>query len=314
MAAMLGPTVTQLIKAQAAAQADTAKFATAALGLAAAAPPLEPHGAARELPEGVVLGGGGGTASGAAPAAPSLPPRKGSSLAAAAAGRTTPTGQPRDDHAAVVPVTATAGGAASAAVAIPAVTAAPPAASVAAAVPAQPSAAAAAHAVAPTPPPVPAAPPAAAPAAPAPAPASAAPPLLPVVMRAEADWAAQSADDLSLLKDALVLVVRRDEESGDGWWVARTSDETGSVPDNFLAALAAPLPAHARKVARFAYAPDDPAEVSFAKGDVLEVLTPVDSAAPAARAVIESGWLLVRCSSGAVGFAPSNYLDPASAV
>jgi len=34
------------------------------------------------------------------------------------------------------------------------------------------------------------------------------------------------------------------------------------------------------------------------------------SAAPAARAVLDSGWLLVRRSSdGAVGFAPSNYLE-----
>lgn len=293
MAAMLGPTVTQLIKAQAAAQTDTVKFANAALGLAAAAPPLEPHsfrsGGARELPEGVILGGGGAASTtGAAAATSSLPPRKGSSLAAAAAGRTTPTGQSRDDHHAAP---AAAGVAEVAAVAVPAERVAP----VAPAVPA---------------------PVVADPVAPAPAPAAAtivapaALPTLPVVMRAEADWEAQSDDDLSLHKDALVLVVRM---GGDGWWDARTSDETGSVPANFLAPLVAPPPAHARMAARFAYAPDDPAEVTFAKGDMLDVLTPVGSSAPAARAVVESGWLLVRCPGGAVGFAPSNYLEPALA-
>ena len=128
--------------------------------------------------------------------------------------------------------------------------------------------------------------------------------------RAEADWAAQSDEDLSLLKDALVLIVKRDDESG--WWVARTSDETGTVPSNFIAVLPAPPPAHARMVARYAYAPDDPAELHFLKGDVVEVLTPVSlaSTSPAVAAIVESGWLLAR-RNGLPGFVPSNYLEAA---
>ena len=85
---------------------------------------------------------------------------------------------------------------------------------------------------------------------------------------------------------------------------------TGTVPRNFLTELPAPPPTVSRMTAIYSYTPDDPTELPFNKGDVLDVLTPVaeaDSSA-AVAAVVESGWLLVR-RNDIPGFVPSNYLQ-----
>ncbi len=129
----------------------------------------------------------------------------------------------------------------------------------------------------------------------------------PFVAVADADWEGQAEGDLPLLEGALVLVFAKDEE---GWWDARVSDESGLVPSNFCTVPPTSPPSHGLMVAVDDYSPDDPSELSFKKGAVLEILTPVSmaSSSAAVRAVIESGWLLGRIN-GVSGFVPSTFLS-----
>lgn len=131
----------------------------------------------------------------------------------------------------------------------------------------------------------------------------------PFVAVADADWAGQAEGDLALLAGALVLVFGQDD---DGWWDARVSDESGLVPSNFCTVPTAPPPALSRMTASDDYTPDDPSELSFKKGDVIDILTPTDSPSAAARAVVDSGWLLGRLGE-TPGFVPSTYLVPYTA-
>lgn len=329
MTAMLGPVVVQIIKTQTAVLSEASRFSSGALNHASGNPLVVPPGrggALRNAEEGSEVHGAG------ASAAPSRLQRGASglsSLAAAAAGRTTPSAPPRaptplaPSNTAAAPPIAPPVAHAALVPPVPLPETTIPIPLTGAAAPAVPASAAAV--VAPPPDPIAASLPSSqhlsSPAMPAtaagPPPVATLPEPLPVpfVARAEADWEAQSSDDISLLKDALVLVVQRNNGSGvgggdDGWWQARTSDETGTVPSNFLDELRVPPPAQGRMRARFAYAPDDPAELRFEKGDELELLTPVSRAAesPAVAAVVESGWLLVR-RGNVCGFAPRSYLE-----
>jgi len=90
------------------------------------------------------------------------------------------------------------------------------------------------------------------------------------------------------------------------WWQARTSDgRTGTAPSNYLKLVSGPdtnsvdeLEYNYKAKALYTYQadPDDPNEISFRKGDILDIAD-------------RSGkWWQARTSDGQTGIAPSNYL------
>lgn len=129
------------------------------------------------------------------------------------------------------------------------------------------------------------------------------------VVRADADFTAQADGDVSFQEGDMLLVTRKDES---GWWDCRVGDEFGVCPSNYVS----PIPFSGiatviSKTALYDYAPDDPTELPFSKGDTLGLLTDVNGSTPAGVRARESGWALAMLGQR-VGFVPLNYLAAGS--
>ncbi|CAG9863155.1 unnamed protein product [Phyllotreta striolata] len=121
------------------------------------------------------------------------------------------------------------------------------------------------------------------------------------------NYQAQQPDELSLVKGSRILIL---EKSNDGWWRGQSSNISGWFPSNYTqeeGELDETLHTYAMAenvldivVALYSFSSSNEQELSFEKGDRLEILD---------RPASDPEWYKARNSQGQIGLVPRNYLQ-----
>lgn len=122
------------------------------------------------------------------------------------------------------------------------------------------------------------------------------------------NYQAQQADELSLTKGTRILIV---EKSNDGWWRGQSGNNVGWFPSNYtteeLDNNDGDLHTYAMAesvldivVALYAFNSNNDQELTFEKGDRLEIID---------RPPSDPEWYRARNQQGQVGLVPRNYLQ-----
>ncbi|KPJ04783.1 Cytoplasmic protein NCK1 [Papilio xuthus] len=121
------------------------------------------------------------------------------------------------------------------------------------------------------------------------------------------NYQAQQPDELSLTKGTRILIL---EKSNDGWWRGQYQGHTGWFPSNYTSEEGDnedPVHTYAMAenvldivVALYSFTSNNEAELSFEKGDRLEIVE---------RPPSDPEWYRARDSRGQVGLVPRNYLQ-----
>lgn len=122
------------------------------------------------------------------------------------------------------------------------------------------------------------------------------------------NYQAQQADELSLTKGTRILIV---EKSNDGWWRGQSGNSVGWFPSNYtteeLDNNDGDLHTYAMAesvldivVALYAFNSNNDQELTFEKGDRLEIID---------RPPSDPEWYRARNQQGQVGLVPRNYLQ-----
>ncbi|XP_045472496.1 cytoplasmic protein NCK1 isoform X1 [Harmonia axyridis] len=124
------------------------------------------------------------------------------------------------------------------------------------------------------------------------------------------NYQAQQADELSLSKGSRVLIL---EKSNDGWWRGQSGNQVGWFPSNYTqeegdADDTFHTYAMAENVldivvALYSFSSTNDQELSFEKGDRLEIID---------RPPSDPEWYKARNSQGQIGLVPRNYLQELS--
>uniref|UniRef100_A0A6P7G2J0 Cytoplasmic protein NCK1 isoform X2 n=1 Tax=Diabrotica virgifera virgifera TaxID=50390 RepID=A0A6P7G2J0_DIAVI len=121
------------------------------------------------------------------------------------------------------------------------------------------------------------------------------------------NYQAQQPDELSLVKGSRILIL---EKSNDGWWRGQSSNISGWFPSNYTQEegdIDDTVHTYAMAenvldivVALYSFSSSNEQELSFEKGDRLEILD---------RPASDPEWYKARNSQGQVGLVPRNYLQ-----
>ncbi|CAH0405046.1 unnamed protein product [Chilo suppressalis] len=121
------------------------------------------------------------------------------------------------------------------------------------------------------------------------------------------NYQAQQPDELSLTKGTRILIL---EKSNDGWWRGQYQGHTGWFPSNYTSEEGDnedPVHTYAMAenvldivVALYSFTSNNEQELSFEKGDRLEIVE---------RPPSDPEWYRARDSRGNVGLVPRNYLQ-----
>ncbi|XP_075992817.1 SH2/SH3 adaptor protein dock [Anticarsia gemmatalis] len=121
------------------------------------------------------------------------------------------------------------------------------------------------------------------------------------------NYQAQQPDELSLTKGTRILIL---EKSNDGWWRGQYQGHTGWFPSNYTSEEGDnedPVHTYAMAenvldivVALYSFTSNNEQELSFEKGDRLEIIE---------RPPSDPEWYRARDSRGHVGLVPRNYLQ-----
>ncbi|XP_060518064.1 cytoplasmic protein NCK1 isoform X2 [Cylas formicarius] len=124
------------------------------------------------------------------------------------------------------------------------------------------------------------------------------------------NYQAQQPDELSLVKGSRILIL---EKSNDGWWRGQSSNITGWFPSNYTQEegdLDDTMHTYAMAenvldivVALYSFTSSNDQELSFEKGDRLEILD---------RPPSDPEWYKARNAQGQIGLVPRNYLQELS--
>lgn len=124
------------------------------------------------------------------------------------------------------------------------------------------------------------------------------------------NYQAQQADELSLQKGTRILIL---EKSNDGWWRGQSGTSVGWFPSNYtteecdndeaLHTYAMAENVLDIMVALYSFNSNNDQELSFEKGDRLEILD---------RPASDPEWYKARSGSGQIGLVPRNYLQELS--
>jgi len=117
------------------------------------------------------------------------------------------------------------------------------------------------------------------------------------------NYQAQQLDELSLVKGSRVMIL---EKSGDGWWRGQYGNKVGWFPSNYTQEEIDDPHTYCMAenvldvmVALYSFKAQNDTELSFTKGDRLEVLD---------RPASDPEWFKARNQMGQIGLVPSNYL------
>ncbi|XP_072937245.1 SH2/SH3 adapter protein dreadlocks [Epargyreus clarus] len=121
------------------------------------------------------------------------------------------------------------------------------------------------------------------------------------------NYQAQQPDELSLTKGTRILIL---EKSNDGWWRGQYQGHTGWFPSNYTSEEGDnedPVHTYAMAenvldivVALYSFTSNNEQELSFEKGDRLEIVE---------RPPSDPEWFRARDSRGRLGLVPRNYLQ-----
>ncbi|XP_053693553.1 cytoplasmic protein NCK1 [Sabethes cyaneus] len=123
------------------------------------------------------------------------------------------------------------------------------------------------------------------------------------------NYQAQQQDELSLIKGTRILIL---EKSNDGWWRGQSGSATGWFPSNYTTEETEDDTVHTYAmaenvldivVALYSFNSNNDTELSFEKGDRLEILD---------RPVTDPEWYKARNNNGQIGLVPRNYLQELS--
>ncbi|GJQ81089.1 putative Src homology 2 domains containing protein [Trypoxylus dichotomus] len=124
------------------------------------------------------------------------------------------------------------------------------------------------------------------------------------------NYQAQQADELSLVKGSRILIL---EKSNDGWWRGQSGNMIGWFPSNYtqeegdaddtLHTYAMAENVLDIMVALYSFTSTNDQELSFEKGDRLEILD---------RPQSDPEWYKARNAQGQIGLVPRNYLQELS--
>lgn len=125
------------------------------------------------------------------------------------------------------------------------------------------------------------------------------------------NYQAQQPDELSLTKGTRILIL---EKSNDGWWRGQSGNSVGWFPSNYTTEECdndEQLHTYAMaenvldivQVALYSFVSNNDQELSFEKGDRLEILD---------RPSSDPDWYKARNQSGQIGLVPRNYLQELS--
>ncbi|XP_049827938.1 cytoplasmic protein NCK1 isoform X1 [Schistocerca gregaria] len=124
------------------------------------------------------------------------------------------------------------------------------------------------------------------------------------------NYQAQQADELSLVKGTRILIL---EKSNDGWWRGQSGSVAGWFPSNYtqeegdaddtLHTYAMAENVLDIVVALYSFSSNNEQELSFEKGDRLEILD---------RPPSDPEWYKARNAQGQIGLVPRNYLQELS--
>lgn len=124
------------------------------------------------------------------------------------------------------------------------------------------------------------------------------------------NYQAQQPDELSLVKGSRILIL---EKSNDGWWRGQSGTITGWFPSNYTQEecdLDDTMHTYAMAenvldivVALYSFSSSNDQELSFEKGDRLEILD---------RPLSDPEWYKARNAQGQIGLVPRNYLQELS--
>jgi len=120
------------------------------------------------------------------------------------------------------------------------------------------------------------------------------------------NYQAQQPDELSLIKGTRILIL---EKSNDGWWRGQSGTSQGWFPSNYTQAECDDDTLHTYAmaenvldivVALYSFRSNNEQELSFDKGDRLEILD---------RPKTDPEWYKARNGQGVIGLVPRNYLQ-----
>ncbi|XP_037959712.1 cytoplasmic protein NCK1 [Teleopsis dalmanni] len=121
------------------------------------------------------------------------------------------------------------------------------------------------------------------------------------------NYQAQQADELSLTKGTRILIL---EKSNDGWWRGQSGNAVGWFPSNYTTEDCdndGEIHTYAMAenvldivVALYSFSSNNDQELSFEKGDRLEIVD---------RPASDPDWYKARNNQGQVGLVPRNYLQ-----
>ncbi|CAO1310108.1 unnamed protein product [Diamesa serratosioi] len=121
------------------------------------------------------------------------------------------------------------------------------------------------------------------------------------------NYQAQQADELSLTKGTRILIL---EKSNDGWWRGQSGQQAGWFPSNYtteendnddgLHTYAMAESVLDIVVALYSFNSNNDTELSFDKGDRLEIID---------RPPADPEWFKARNQKGQIGLVPRNYLQ-----
>lgn len=121
------------------------------------------------------------------------------------------------------------------------------------------------------------------------------------------NYQAQQADELSLTKGTRILIL---EKSNDGWWRGQSGNQTGWFPSNYtteendnddsIHTYAMAENVLDIVVALYSFNSNNDTELSFEKGDRLEIVD---------RPPADPEWYKARNQKGQIGLVPRNYLQ-----
>ncbi|XP_033228279.1 cytoplasmic protein NCK1 [Belonocnema kinseyi] len=124
------------------------------------------------------------------------------------------------------------------------------------------------------------------------------------------NYQAQQTDELSLAKGTRILIL---EKSNDGWWRGQSGNQAGWFPSNYtqeegdadenLHTYAMAENVLDIVVALYSFSSNNDQELSFEKGDRLEILD---------RPPADPEWYKARNGQGQIGLVPRNYLQELS--
>lgn len=117
------------------------------------------------------------------------------------------------------------------------------------------------------------------------------------------NYQAQQLDELSLVKGSRVMIL---EKSGDGWWRGQVGNKIGWFPSNYTQEELEDAHTYCMAenvldimVALYSFKAQNDTELSFDKGDRLEILD---------RPASDPDWFKARNTQAQVGLVPKNYL------